>query len=246
MKKKVLIIIPVSLVVLLVTLGLLFYFGHLWFVDPSHSVYPIRGIDVSEHQGDIDWERVSSGGSEFAFIKSTEGMDHKDGYFVRNWNGAAEAGITRGAYHFFTFRSPGIEQARNFIATVPVEEGCLPPTIDLEFGGNSRDIPAREEFQKELRDFIDEIEKHYGRRPVLYVAYDSYESFIVGEFEDCAIWIRDLFNTPELSDGRHWFFWQYNCRGRIDGIDGYVDLNVFNGDETQLEEFLRRSFIEAS
>ncbi len=241
--RNVMIILSASLLVSLLVLGLLILFGHIWFVDPSRDIYPMRGIDVSEHQEDIDWEMVKGEGFGFAFIKSTEGMDHRDEYFTRNWEGTREAGLIRGAYHFFTFRSPGIEQAKNFIATVPVEEGCLPPTIDLEFAGNSSEVPTREELQKELGDFIDEIKRHYGRRPVLYVDYDSYEAFIVGEFEECIIWIRDLFNTPQLSDGRPWLFWQYNCRGRVDGIEGYVDLNVFNGDESEFRKLMWLSII---
>jgi lysozyme len=241
--KKTAIIVSALLLASLLVLGLLLFLGHIWSVDPSQSVYPVRGIDVSEHQEDIDWLAVAGEGLDFAFIKATEGMDHRDGYFARNWEGAREAGMIRGAYHFFTFRSPGSEQARNFIATVPVEEGTLPPTIDLEFYGNSSDVPAKEEVQRELGDFIVEIERHYGRRPVLYVDYDSYQAFVAGEFEDCIIWIRDLSSTPDLGDGRPWFFWQYSSSGRVVGIDGNVDLNVFNGDETEFRQLMWLSLI---
>ncbi len=243
--KKIIILVVTGLVIIsLAIVALLFFFGYLWFVDPDAEEYPVRGIDVSEHQGVIDWDKVKAAGKDFAFIKATEGMDHKDSYFEVNWAESREAGLARGAYHFFTFRSPGIEQARNFVATVPAEEDSLPPTIDIEFGGNSRDIPTRDALQAELKDFINEIARHYGRQPILYVEYESYEAFIVGDFEDCIIWIRDLFKTPELSDGRHWAFWQYSPRGRVSGIDGYVDLDVFNGDGKDFEDMMRRSFVE--
>lgn len=242
--KKIAIIISAFLLAALLVPGLLFYFGYVWFIDPSVEEYPLRGIDVSEHQGDINWEEVGEAGKGFTFIKATEGMDHKDAYFERNWTESRDAGLVRGAYHFFTFRSPGLEQAKNFIETVPVDETSLPPTIDIEFGGNSREMPTRGAFDDELRDFIGEIESHYYRKPILYVTYESYEAFIEGDFEDCSIWIRDLFKEPRLSDGRHWSFWQYSPRGRVSGISGYVDLNVFNGDREEFDEMIWQPAIE--
>jgi lysozyme len=219
----------------------LYFHGYICLVNPSPDEYPVRGIDISEHQKEINWEEIENSEFQFVFIKATEGKDHRDSYFTRNWESAKDVNIIRGAYHFFTFRSSGTEQARNFIDVVPNEEGCLPPTIDIEFGGNSKDVPQREDFCKELRDFIDEIEVHYQQRPILYVTYESYEEFIVGDFEDCEIWIRDLTKTPVLSDGRQWLFWQYNCRGRVSGIDGFADLNVFNGGMAELAELLERN-----
>jgi len=237
---KALVVFFILLFVAIAIIGYLFYTGRMWFVYPPHNRFPVRGIDVSEHQGDIDWERVEADGFHFAFIKATEGMDHRDSCFARNWEDASTAGIARSAYHFFTFRSPGLEQARNFIAVVPDEPGSLPPTIDVEFGGNSREVPDRETFTRELKDYIGEIEAHYGVKPILYVTYDSYQEFIVGDYEDCIIWIRDLFGYPLLEDER-WLFWQYNCRGRVAGIGGYVDLNVFNGDRADLERLLQQT-----
>ncbi len=241
MKKRVLLISAIALATFIAALGViayLFFSGHLWFIDPSRTEYPVRGIDVSEHQGEIDWQTVSDEGFQFAFIKATEGMDHTDGQFARNWQEAGELGIIRGAYHFFTFRSPGVDQARHFINVVPAEPGCLPPVIDIEFAGNSKEIPSREAFQAELRAFIDNIEAHYLKRPILYVAYDSYKQFIQGKFADCLIWIRDLFHTPHLPDGRPWLFWQYTPRGKVAGIQGFVDLNVFRGGSDALEELV--------
>ncbi|MEW6555361.1 MAG: GH25 family lysozyme [Actinomycetota bacterium] len=239
--KTILAITLSALLIFLFVFGFLAYFGYIWFVNPSYDKYPVRGIDVSEHQGDIDWDEVRRAGNTFAFIKATEGMDHKDACFVDNWVDSADAGFVRGAYHFFTFRSPGLEQAKNFIATVPVDGASLSPAIDIEFGGNSKEIPEKEVFQEELKIFLREIEDHYHRRPILYVTYDSYEKYIAGDFWDCIIWIRDLYDVPELSDGRYWSFWQYCPRGRVDGINGYVDLNIFNGNEREFEDMMKQT-----
>ncbi|OFW56612.1 MAG: hypothetical protein A2V52_01105 [Actinobacteria bacterium RBG_19FT_COMBO_54_7] len=234
--------ISVSLVVVLLLtaglLGVLLYYGYIWVNNPSNERFPIRGIDVSEHQGEIDWQAVRSESFDFAFIKATEGKDHADAYFHANWRESEAAGLIRGAYHFFTFKSPGMEQAENFISTVPAEAGCLPPVVDIEFGGNSKEVPDSEQLVKEIGDFIREIEKHYQILPIIYVNHDSYEAYIGNRFEDCPIWISDFFHTAKLKDGRPWTFWQYNGRGRVDGIKGFVDLNVFAGNENQLRQLV--------
>jgi len=232
--KKLIVGCLVLIVLLAGLIGLLLYYGYIWPNNPSRSQYPVRGIDVSEHQGEVDWQAVKEAGFDFAFIKASEGMDYRDRYFSQNWQQSAAAGMIRSAYHFFTFKSPGLEQARNFIAAVPYEPDCLPPTIDVEFGGNSKEMPEKERLQAELNDFIQEVKNTYYKSPILYVTYDSYEKYIAGNFEDCVIWIRDLFHTAKLKDGRSWMFWQYNCRGRVDGIKGFVDLNVFRGDAAEL------------
>ena len=100
--------------------------------------------------------------------------------FLENWRKAKQAGLIRGAYHFFTFCRPGKEQAQNFIATVPVESGTLPPVIDLEFGGNCQARPPREDLVSELTEYIAEIERVYQQTPILYVTYEAYDAYLSG------------------------------------------------------------------
>lgn len=86
---------------------------------PDASRYPVRGVDVSHHQGKIDWSKVAGDNVAFAYMKATEGGDWKDRKFLENWKAAREAGIATGAYHFFTLCRPGKDQAENFLATLP-------------------------------------------------------------------------------------------------------------------------------
>lgn len=223
-------------VVLVGTIFVLLYTGLLQINDPDRTRFPIRGIDISHYQGEIDWERLKTEDIRFVFIKATEGGDHRDPAFAENWNKAGQAGISRGAYHFFTFCRTGKEQAQNFIATVPAEPGNLPPVIDLEFGGNCKKRPTRVSLHKDLNDFIAEIERNYRKKPIFYVKYDFYDAYIKDGFADYHLWIQDWICYPELSDRRKWTFWQYSIRGRISGVPTFVDLNVFNGSE---EEFTR-------
>ena len=226
MIKKILISISV-ICIFPIILSFLYVNGYLRFNYPKMSHYPIHGLDVSHHQGKIEWNKIREESFHFAYIKATEGGNYKDPEFIKNWNEASNAGLLRGAYHFFTFGKPGIEQARNFIGTVPVDPDSLPPVIDFEFVGNSKKGPVKALILKELFVFIREIEAAYGKTPVIYITYDSYNKYLKGEIGKYKVWIRDIFFTPNMPDGISWTFWQYANNGRVKGINGPVDLNVF-------------------
>jgi len=221
-------------------LYVLFDRGMIWFVYPDHNRFPVRGIDVSYHKGAIDWKKVRGENIQFVFLKATEGDDFKDRMFQDNWNNARAQNIAVGAYHFYSLRFPGDVQAKNFIDTTPVASGSLPPVIDLEYGGNSIVRPTRGDFQKELATYITLVREHYGQEPILYVTYEFYRDYLYPEFKNSPLWVRDLFREPTADNVQSWRFWQYKNRGHIDGIDGYVDLNVFRGSSDELE-ILRKS-----
>ncbi len=215
-----------------------FELGYVRFNYPDKSKYPVHGLDISHHQDVIDWDVLAREDISFLFIKATEGGDHKDTQFARNWQRAGEAGIARGAYHFFTFCKTGAEQARNYIETVPVSKNTLPPVIDLEFGGNCSARPPKEEVLSEIAEFSRIVKQKYGKTPIIYATRQSYKSFFSGEDVDYPIWIRNIYHKPTLPDGREWTFWQYANRGRLYGIKGFVDFNVFNGTPEEFETFV--------
>lgn len=241
MRKNILISAVVLFVMCAVTLALLFYTGILFFNNPSSEKYPVRGVDVSAYQGDIDWDVLTKQNIRFAFIKATEGSSFVDPHFHDNYENAAKTGIRVGAYHFFSFDSGGDTQAENFIREVEKIDNMLPPVIDLEFYGDKKSNPPdRETVTTQLKLFVAKIEEVYGVKPVIYVVYETYDLYIKDNFDDCDIWIRDVFRTPSLSDKRNWVFWQYTSRARLDGYNGeekYIDLNVFNGTEEQFENY---------
>lgn len=226
MIKKILISISI-ICIFPIILSFLYVNGYLRFNYPKTSHYPVRGIDVSHHQGKIEWNKIQEENIHFAFIKATEGGSYKDPEFTRNWDEASKAGLIKGAYHFFTFSRSGIEQARNFIGTVPVDPDSLPPVIDFEFVGKSKKRPAKDVILKELFVLIRELEDTYGKTPIIYITYDSYDKYLKGQTGKYKVWIRDIFFTPNMPDGINWTFWQYSSHGRVKGINGPVDLNVF-------------------
>lgn len=210
--------------------GILAGSAALYFLTfhPDSEKYPVRGIDVSHHQGPIDWPKAAATGIAFAYIKATEGGDFSDRRFPENWRESKTAGLKRGAYHFFTFCRPGREQAAHFIATVPADPEMLPPAVDLEFGGNCAAGAGRLNVMKELAAFLDIVEPHYGTKALLYATPEFYAAYLSNRTLDNPLWLRSILFEPSYHR-QPWTFWQYHNRGRIAGIEGPVDYNVFAG-----------------
>lgn len=203
---------------------------------PSSTEFPVRGIDVSHHQGAIDWAAVHADGYAFALIKATEGRDHVDRQFQRNWEAARAAGLLRGAYHFFTFCSPGRAQASHF-ASIVGEFGELPPVADVEFVGNCKSWTSLTQIRAELREFLDAIEAASGRRPAIYFTGEAFDRVLAGDFDAEAIWPRAVLGSPSGPAAARWKFWQFADNGRVSGVKTLVDLNVFRGTRAELESF---------
>ncbi len=203
-------------------------------VKPKH--YAVHGVDVSRWQGDIDWVKLRSQGANFAFIKATDGGDHLDPMFMKNWRGADAAGIKRGAYHFFYWCRVASQQADWFIRNVPRAEGALPPVIDVEWNGESscKRRPSPAQVREKMQVFMDRLERHYGQRPIIYTSPDFYADNLRGAFPDHPFWLRAVAQHPsKVYPGRKWLFWQYSGSGLSQGVNGRIDLNVFHGGESE-------------
>ena len=212
--------------------------GYLRLNYPSRAEYPLRGVDVSHHQGTIDWVRLARAGNDFAYIKASEGVTFRDSRFAANWSGAESAGVLPGAYHFFTLCAPGADQAGNFLdAAPPSPRPSLPPAVDLEFGGNCGRRPTPEAFAVELQRFLQRIETAWGRRAVLYVTSEFYRIYLEGRFPENPLWVRDIFWTPRFTGERGWRFWQYASRGRLPGVRRFVALTVIRGTAREFAGF---------
>lgn len=229
----------ILLVVLFFSAGLYYTYnqGYIRMNYPSLTEYPVQGIDVSHHQQKIDWARLDKKLVQFAFIKATEGGNHKDSLFQQNWREAIHNNIPVAAYHFFTFCKGGDEQARNYIHYVPKDSIDLPPIVDLEYGGNCKEN-RKEDLIAEITRYFEILEDHYQRKVVIYTTNEFYKNYLINQFPDNPIWIRDILSKPNLPDGRNWLFWQYTNRGKIEGINTPVDLNAFNGSREAFEKLL--------
>ena len=207
-------------------------------IDPHEGVarahaMPVQGIDVSQWQGDVDWPTVRAAGTGFAFIKATEGGDHLDPNSGKTGMRAKAAGVPRGAYHILYWCRPAHEQALWFMLNVPYDPDALPPVLDLEWNGHSRNrpngVPADVALEK-IKIMLDVMESHTGKRPIIYTDVAVPPGRAERRVQDYNFWLRSVAAEPqELYGDRPWLFWQFTTTGHVPGIAGSVDRNAFNG-----------------
>ena len=192
------------------------------------------GLDVSEYQGKIRWTYVDTLENKyplhFVFIRATVGKDRKDRQFDKNWLGAKENKMIRGAYHYYRPNENSIEQAELFIKTVTLQKGDLPPVLDIEKLPKNQSI---ENLKLGLKRWLTAVESHYGVKPIIYTGERYYDDFLKEEFSDYLFWIANYnFYREEIAGD--WLFWQFTEKASVPGIKGNVDINIYNGDLQQL------------
>lgn len=227
-----------------VAAGLLLLGVIIWFHVPERVIsysadideneYQLRGIDLSAHNGKVDFGQVSDAGIDFVILKASEGSRFRDSRFDENYRMAMDNRLYVGAYHFFRFDVDGVVQARNFMGAVDGKDLSVPLVIDVEEYGNPIFF-STEKVVRRLRDMIDELT--VNEYPVMiYTNKDGYAKFVRGNFDDYPLWLCTFSDPPETIE---WTLWQYSHSGEVDGIKGDVDLNVFYGDEEQWIQWIR-------
>ena len=225
----------------------------------------IYGIDISRHQHEkgrkrysIDWNkvRITSLGARhnaegrtfpisFVYIKSTEGTNIRNRYFLSDYIKAKKQGIRVGAYHFFSLKSAANAQANYFVNHTLFRKGDFPPVLDVEpSDAQIRKIGGDEELMRRIRIFMDIVERRTGMRPILYIS----QSFINHHMNNAKD-IKQKYNVWIARYGQYkpdvkLVYWQLCPDGKVDGITGDVDINVFNGYQAQFDEFIRTGFHE--
>ena len=239
--RKILIgILTIVLVLVLVFLTVFFLakkkiiFINDWFVRENRNTI---GVDISSYQADVDMTMLKEQQIEFVYIKASEGSSHQDDLFAVNWKNAKEAGLPAGAYHFFSYDSPGKTQAENFIGMVGDDlAGRLLPVVDVEYYGDKEvNPPEKEDVVRELTDFLDVVEARYGVRPMIYTRSDLYEKYLEDAFAGYKMWISSLYTPLKWNYKGDWYIWQYLNRGVLEGYSGgekYIDLNVLNKEKS--------------
>lgn len=221
------------------------YFFYYFFVSPFGfrfralygdisypEGYEIHGIDISHHQGDINWQQLKDEGLidkfpvRFIMIKATEGATKVDENFIDNFYQAREYGFTRGAYHFYSVHSPAKDQAEFFIQNVKLENGDLPPVLDVEYKPEKQ---SDEDFRNSVLQWLQIVEQHYGVKPIIYTYYKFKMKYLNDAvFDPYPYWIAHYY-VEEVEYKGAWKFWQHTDVGRLPGIKGYVDFNIYNG-----------------
>jgi lysozyme len=228
-------------------IGLFYYFfvspySFRWRAIYGEPEYPegynVRGIDISHYQNNIKWEKLRNASLNndpvrFVHIKATEGSDLFDDDFNDNFFQAKENDFIRGAYHFFI---PGVDaaaQANFYLHQVHLVPGDLPPVLDIEKKGKL----TKQQLQKDVKKWLDIVEKKYGVKPILYTSYKFKKDYLNEPvFNDYPYWIAHYY-INKLEYKGDWVMWQHTDCGKVEGIKGFVDCNIFNGTVKDLEAF---------
>ena len=205
-------------------------------VNVDRYRYPIAGIDVSKHNGDIDFDQVRDDDYQFVYIKASEGMTYKDDAFDRNYRAARKAGLKVGAYHFFRKNRTGEEQASNLLSAIRGKELDLPLVIDLgDDWGNGAGV-SRQEALERVMDMI-EVLNGKGYQVMIYTNLDGYNKYYKDMLGDHDLWLCS-FTSPDLLTSMPHRIQQFNHEGSVNGVDGKVDLNVFRGTRSEWKSYL--------
>ncbi len=195
-----------------------------------------QGIDVSHFQGTVDWVALKAAGLTFAFAKATGGNTEVDPKFTENWEGIRDAGLVRGAYHFFFPDLDAKAQAENFIATVHLEPGDLPPVLDIEVSEGM----SVEGIDDGVHVWLEMVAQAYGVTPIIYSNESFIAEYLSSGFSAYPLWIADYSESAPAAPGDWitWTFWQYSERGQVNGVDGFVDQDLYQGPEADWEQLL--------
>ena len=199
----------------------------------------VHGIDVSHYQGKINWKAVKQNAKLFVYIKATGGINDVDPMFEENWNDSKANGVIRGAYHFFYPNEDPEAQASNFIRTVgDLSIGDLPPVLDLEVTNNAEP----EVISHNCLTMLQLLEAKYRVTPVVYTNPTFGNQYLDDRFVRFPLWIANYEANqpviPNVWQQSGYAFWQYSESGKVNGVFGNVDLDIFNGTFDDLQKFL--------
>ncbi len=208
-------------------------------VSPSSTEAPthIVGIDISKYQGAVDFNSVKAAGIRYVFIRATEGNTYQDPNFKSNISSARAAALTVSAYHFYETNDAPETQLENFTKLVSLERGDLPPVIDIEKLHNQ----DQSNLAENLKVFLNGLESHYGVKPIIYSGKKFANEYLT-ELGEYALWLAEYnVEEPSVPSGwDDWTFWQWSQSSTVKGIEGAVDADRFNGDESRFQSLLIR------
>ncbi len=201
--------------------------------------YQVLGIDLSHHQKVKDWKAVRKDNVRFVYLKTTEGMSVEDQKYKEYYEGAKKAGMRVGTYHFFIFERDAHKQVRFFLTHLRYEKGDLPPVVDVEYESRNRRKPANNASRRaELQRFSNEVFAELGIYPVFYTNKECYRDLFEGIELQNELWISHISTETKPNISTPWIFWQYTHHGYVNGIEGDVDKNVFNGTQDAFTQWI--------
>jgi lysozyme len=209
---------------------------------PFPENYNIHGLDISRYQEYVNWDNLRTLSSQgdtisfsFVFMKATQGTWREDPTFDGNWEDAHTHHLFCGAYHYYMADQDARRQADNFISSVKLERGDMPPVIDIEDTRGK----TKEEIVDGVKTMARLLELHYGTKPIIYSNIAFIEDYLSDDFTDYYFWVAHYYQEDlRIAEEINWLFWQHNDRAMLFGSDQYVDVNVFNGNIIEFRNIL--------
>ena len=203
------------------------------YVQCEDTCRHIHGIDLSRYQGEVFWESVGDNSKmAYVYLKATEGGTHIDPTYKKNIELAHRYGLKVGSYHFFRPKTDLEQQMENFKSQCRPGDQDLIPMIDIETTGGLN----TEEFCDSLFKFLKLVEKEYRQKPLLYTGTNFYNKHLRGKIVAYKLMIAQYSTRkPVLADNRDYDMWQYTAKGKINGINTYVDKSRFMGRHSMRE-----------
>lgn len=186
----------------------------------------LLGIDVSHHSGSVDWHAVKEHGYQFAYVKSSEGMDNPDAMFESHWKALQKLNFPRGAYHFYVTEDDPVKQATFFASRLKDDPGTLPPVIDVELLGHH----TKGDMTKTLLAFLKSLEQQTGTVPMIYTTPTFWNRHYRPEFSRYPLWLSEFgVIMPKVPFGwKNWTFWQHQADRKVPGVEKTADINLLH------------------
>ena len=213
-------------------------------VSMAQAANDVRGIDISRYQGVINWKQVKSHREhpvKFVYAKASQGVTIRDERYVPHLTGARKEGILVGSYHFLSAGGTGVEQCDYFMETISAVPQDLIPVVDIEVcppGWGAMML------RRHLDDFLKRMEEKYAIRPMIYTGIFFYNTYLAGHYSGYPLFLARYGDEPPIPiDGREWLIWQFSEKGRVNGIQGNVDLDRMNSKNTLNDILWNSSFL---
>ncbi len=206
-------------------------------IDSDH--YPIHGIDLSEYSGNVNFSNLKNEVDiDFVYLRASAGKNYKDKNLERNYKNAISNEYLVGFYHYYRFNEDPIKQADFFLSCIKNKQNTLPYVIDVEDWGNKSGNKPKKEISKEIELYIKHVKEKTNSEIIIYTNESGYNTYVSEKLDEFEIWICSFKRDVKINN--HWLFWQYSHKGKYKAIEGWVDLNTFNGGEEEWKEFLKR------
>ncbi len=228
----------IALTILVTLCGMVHVAAQGYGVQCEDTCTHIHGLDMSHYQGEVFWETLGNNSHQaFVYFKATEGKMTIDATYKRNIEYAHKYGLKVGSYHFYHANIDQQLQLRHFMSQCRPGDQDLIPMIDVETMPKNMSTKA---FCDSLTKFLNLVEVAYHQKPLVYTGTYFYNTYLLGKLDAYKLMIAQYSERePRLKDERDYIVWQYTGKGRINGVNTYIDKSRLMGKHSLRELWFR-------